>query len=397
MFAEKILRKHVSIIHAYSNMSALQRKIVNVLLYEALNKNGHFNCDNSVVIECSMPFFKFSRLINFRSKNTQYLKEAIDGLASLKIEWNLLKDKVPTNISFINLRILHGSPTFYKNGSFNFSFHKLMLNLVGNPIIYGSIDLDIQSQFVSRYGHSLYENSTRFVNLKKDKIISLDIFRKMLGVREDKYPSARELMRNVIKTSIEEVNDCANFVVNLDSIKSGRKITGFELSVTNKKKTSLLERKIEPSKQIEIQQLIKLAFGEVSVSILNNILEDYPQDYILEKITYTKKHARKEQTGLYPIAYFISALRDDYKDIGQLVDDIEKKQPNAIDQTHYDWEEKLNLLFNDLNAWKRNLEYAKTSKNPSLEEIKKIILQCEEKLQQHFLERKNFELKEKAG
>ena len=120
MLAEKVLRKHVSIIHAYSMMSVLQRKIVNVLLYEAIQSKNADNNQNSVTVECIMPFSKLASVINFNSNNTQYLKEAIDGLASLKIEWNLLKDKAPTDISFLNLRILHGSPTFYHDGTFNF-------------------------------------------------------------------------------------------------------------------------------------------------------------------------------------------------------------------------------------------------------------------------------------
>jgi len=49
-----------------------------------------------------------------------------------------------------------------------------MLNFIGSPSIYGTIDLELQSQFESKYGHSLYENSTRFLNLQKGKIIPLD-------------------------------------------------------------------------------------------------------------------------------------------------------------------------------------------------------------------------------
>ena len=146
MLAEKVLRKHVAIIHAYSMMSALQRKIVNVLLYQAIHTKNDDRNQGSVAVECLMPFSKLAKAVNFNSNNTQYLKEAIDGLASLKIEWNLLKDKAPTDISFLNLRILHGSPTFYQNGEFNFSFHKFMLDLAGNPPIYGTIDIDIQAQ-----------------------------------------------------------------------------------------------------------------------------------------------------------------------------------------------------------------------------------------------------------
>ncbi|HEM0360646.1 TPA: RepB family plasmid replication initiator protein, partial [Legionella pneumophila] len=128
MFAEKTIRKHVTIIHAYSLMSVLQRKIVNVLLYEAIKGDGRINNhQNSVAVECNMPFSKLLKAVKFNSNNTQYLKESIDGLASLKIEWNLLKDKVPTDISFLNLRVLHGAPTFYQDNTINFSFHKIML------------------------------------------------------------------------------------------------------------------------------------------------------------------------------------------------------------------------------------------------------------------------------
>ncbi|HHJ0490533.1 TPA: initiator RepB protein, partial [Legionella pneumophila] len=88
MFAEKTIRKHVTIIHAYSLMSILQRKIVNVLLYEAIKGDGRINNhQNSSAVECNMPFSKLLKAVKFNSNNTQYLKESIDGLASLKIEW----------------------------------------------------------------------------------------------------------------------------------------------------------------------------------------------------------------------------------------------------------------------------------------------------------------------
>ena len=139
MLARGIIRKHVAIIHAYSLMNALQRKIVNVLLCETMNEDALLaNGQDSVAVECRMPLAKVSKLTNFNSKNTKYLKEAIDGLASLKITWNLLKDKVPTEVSFLNLRLLHGSPTFYHDGTFNFSFHKIFLDFIGNPPVYGT-------------------------------------------------------------------------------------------------------------------------------------------------------------------------------------------------------------------------------------------------------------------
>ena len=47
----------------------------------------------------------------------------------------------------------------------------------------------------------------------------------------------RELTRNVIAPSIEEVNDRSDFVVSLETMRSGRKTTGFEVSINSKKKS----------------------------------------------------------------------------------------------------------------------------------------------------------------
>jgi len=205
----------------------------------------------------------------------------------------------------------------------------------------------------------------------------------------------RELMRNVIKPATEEVNDCAEFIVNVENIKIGRKIIGFELSVENKNKTFPLDKQ-QLFKKNKVGQSIKLVFGGISESVLNNILESYSEDYILEKIAYTKKHAKKELTGLYPIPYFISALRNDYKSIEQRENNIE--QLPGIPNQDYSWQEKLCYLEDDLNLWKRHLEHAKAIKNSLLmENAEKIIFQCEEKLQEHFLKRSKSSLEEETA
>ncbi|HAT1722254.1 TPA: RepB family plasmid replication initiator protein [Legionella pneumophila] len=386
MFAEKTIRKHVTIIHAYSLMSVLQRKIVNVLLYEAIKGDGRINNhQNSVAVECNMPFSKLSKAVKFNSNNTQYLKESIDGLASLKIEWNLLKDKVPTDISFLNLRVLHGAPTFYQDNTINFSFHKIMLDLLVNPSIYGTIDIDLQSEFESKYGHALYENSTRFINLQKNKIIQLDTFRKILGVPEHKYPSMRELTRNVISPSLEEVNDRANFVVSLEPIRVGRKVIGFEVLVQNKKNTTISEVSCIDSENEKINKEIKATFGILNGAVLENIINNYSEEYIQEKINYTKKYAKKELTGFYPIPYFISALKYDYKF---------KEEPNPegsqkkLSNEEIEWEKKLFALQAELNHWEKLSGYTKAGDNQEhIKNMQKFVLESQEKLKKHYLEK----------
>jgi len=384
MLAEKTIRKHVVIIHAYSLMSVLQRKIMNVLLYEASKSNNRLNTQNSVAVECQIPFSILCKTLKFKSNNTQYLKEAVDGLASLKIEWNLLKDKVPTDISFLNLRILHGAPTFYQDNTLNFSFHKVMLDLVENPSIYGTLDIDLQSEFESKYSHALYENSTRFMNLQKNKIVELAVFRKLLGVKENKYPSMRELTRNVVSPAIEEVNDRANFIVNLEAVKSGRKTIGFEVSVTNKKKANTQENPLNNLENEKIDNEVKQTFGMITKSVLQNIINNYSEEYILEKINYTKKCAKKESTGFYPVPYFISAIKHDYKFKEEPAYQETKEKPLVAKD---EWGIKLRSLVTDLNHWKKLFAYAnETSNEVQIKYMTNLIVECEEKIRKHYLE-----------
>lgn len=380
MIAEKVVRKHVAIIHAHSMMSALQRKIFNVLLYEAHHATNKHENNDSVSIECSMPLSALSKEVKFKSNNIQYLKESIDELASLKIEWNLLKDRVPTNISFLNMRVLQGSPTFYKDGLFNFSFHKVMLSLLNTPSVYGTIDLEIQSQFESKYGHALYENASRLVNLQKEKIIELDVFRKIFCVQENKYETMRELRRNVITKSTEEVNDLANFTVNIEDIKSNNKIIAFKLNVQDKKKITKFHLKSEPNDaRGKLIEAITLTFGNIKEQVLNSILKNYLDDYIFEKIAYTKKHAKKEHTNLYPIAYFISALKNDFRSNESTIQKKEtcKEQNTVLSQ----WNHDLSNIKSDLAHWKRVSEQLLDQTRK--EDANKIIFDIEKKLEAH--------------
>jgi hypothetical protein len=380
MSADRVIRKHVAIIHAYSLMSLLQRKIFNVLLYEANRNEFRLHHPDSVAVECRIPLSALSKAVRFNSHNSQYIKEAIDELASLKIEWNLLKDRVPTTISFLNLRVLHGAPTFYQDSTLNFSFHKVLLDLITNPPIYGTIDLEVQAEFESKYGQSLYENSTRFVNLHKSNVIALDTFRKLLGVQEDKYTSMRELTRNVIAPAMEEVNERSDFVVSLAPQRMGRKTTGFELAVTAKKKTAATPPPTCQQDKQHICEELQRTFGVINTSVLETILQHYSEAYILEKIAYTKQHVKKT-ASFYPIAYFISALKGDYKLPSSEQPSITVDMPlNEVQQ----WRGKLQNLQHDLQHWQAMLNYAQAEDAVQIERLHDIIRACEEKLRHHY-------------
>lgn len=81
----QILKKHVSAIHAVADLTALQRKLVNALLYNAydnlLTVRDH---KISTRILCEM--------IGFDSKNISYLKEALVGIMETVMQFDIMED-----------------------------------------------------------------------------------------------------------------------------------------------------------------------------------------------------------------------------------------------------------------------------------------------------------------
>lgn len=389
----KILRKHVSIIHSNSDVTILQRKIINALLHEA-TKEKYKSTEGLVAIDFCMPLSTLSKAINFNSNNTKYLKESIDKLALLTVAWNLLKDKAPENISFLNLRFLQGSPTFYQDGTFVFSFHKFFIDLLNNPSVYGSIDLDVQSWFESKYSHSLYENSTRLVNLQqKYKFIEISVFKMLLGVNDDSYDGTAELTRSIITPALEEVNDRADFLVTIEKVKEGRRVIGFNLSAVkkdknNKKSSELIE--LEQGKQEacqEIKRMLGKYFGKINEKILLNIFQNYSEEYILEKMHYTIERAKKETTGLYPIPYFMSALKNDYR--SNKIKTLEITAEDLTDNVMKNWENVRDALEIDLaHCRQTQSRYLKSTTDDNiLQSAQKMIDDCERKLREHYLKR----------
>src|SRR3990167_10976647 len=80
-----VLKKHVGLIHCENKLSLMQRKICNILLFNALD---HIN--DKEIHELSLR--KLCSLIGFNSNDIQLIKQSIKSLISIVMEWNLLED-----------------------------------------------------------------------------------------------------------------------------------------------------------------------------------------------------------------------------------------------------------------------------------------------------------------
>jgi hypothetical protein len=162
------------------------------------------------------------------------------------------------------------------------------------------------------------------------------------------------------------------------------------VSVNDKKKITSTTSISDSSKNDKVYIEIRKAFGSLNKALLENIINHYSEEYILEKISYTKKYAKKENSGFYPIPYFISALKHDYKFKEESQSKNTEKKP--LDK-QIEWQNKLDFLRADLNHWEKSFKWIEDKNDETqIKNIKNIIAGCQEKIKEHL----NRSIQEKA-
>lgn len=128
-------------------------------------------------------------------------------------------------------------------GVLTYSFDAMLIEILQKSSVWGKIALPLLMAFTSKYAISLYENASQFVNLsfKSSQDFSLDEFRSMLGVPEDKYPAFGEFNKHVLKPAVAEVNALAPFGLSAMPVKQGKKVVTIRIGWWKKDADQLKE------------------------------------------------------------------------------------------------------------------------------------------------------------
>lgn len=220
------LKKAAPAIHIASKngrLSFLQRKIGNILLYNAyqdlLTKEIH-----------SIRVRDLAENVGFNSNDYDLLKTSLKQLRNIAIEWNVLnkdgKEKWGVSSMIAEAQI--------ENGLITYSYPPMLRKLLYNPEIFARIDLRVQKRFSGNYALSLYENCYRFKSSGTTGVIPLDMWKKLMGVEAGgTYEVFKNLNRKIIKPAIEEINQVSDIYVTVEYIKDGRKVIGLQFNITD--------------------------------------------------------------------------------------------------------------------------------------------------------------------
>lgn len=310
---DMFLKKHVGLIHCENRLTLIQRKICNILLFNALEK-----INDQEIHEISLK--QLCSLVGYNSHDSKLIKESIKSLISVVMEWNLLEDTAINTadcsdeaISWNASALLAGASI--RAGVVSYSYSPQIKSVLSSLEIYGRINLFVQSKFNSSYSLVLYENAVRFKNIQQTAWFPIELFRSLMGVSGDKYASFKEFKRNVISTAVKEINQKSDILIEPQFKKAGRNITSIQFLIRENesyapsfRKKSLSKVKGVESKQSSLTTVLCSEY-QLSEKQAREIVSDYEPDYIREKMEFIKAKKNVDHLG----AYLISALKKDYK------------------------------------------------------------------------------------
>jgi hypothetical protein len=253
------------------------------------------------------------RLIGYQGNNHAAIREALKGLISTVIEWNLINDETGaenwTASSIIASVSLEGPMCYY-------AYSPRMKQLLHSPSMFGKIDLVIQSRFRSSYGLALYENCIRYRGLPHTKWFDMDMFKKLMGIPAGMYEVFRDFKRRVLDKAVDEVNTYSDLVIESECVREGRKIVKVRFKLKERaKKTRLGNSKPlkEPDSPEDALKIRLMAFG-LSETQSRQLLTEYEAAFIEDKIGIVEA-SRPYQEGRVQnqAGYLLSALKKDYQ------------------------------------------------------------------------------------
>ncbi|MDX1900642.1 MAG: replication initiation protein [Gammaproteobacteria bacterium] len=300
------LKKHAAIIHCTNNLSLLQRKISNALLYHAYDQL-------MTAEEHQISVKELCKLIAYHGNNHSVIRDALRGLLATVIEWNVVDDATGTEdwtaSSILASVSLRGPTCLY-------AYSPRMKRLLHSPTMFGKINLFIQSRFRSNYGLALYENCIRYRGLGITKWFEMDTFRKLMGVPGDKYTIFRDFKRRVLDKSIEEVNMYSDLIIEPEIHREGRQVKQLRFQLKERPRKVRLGASQSNDSMSTDDPLRKTLIEQFQLSAIQvaEVIREYDPAFITSKIKLIESSRNYQQGKVKNIAgYLMSALKNDYQ------------------------------------------------------------------------------------
>ena len=331
------LKKHTSAIHTSGKLSLLERKLSNVLLYNAYdqlltNRTHQIN------------IYLLAEISGFNSNDMRLLKASLRKLKRVEIEWDILEEDGTNTWGTSNLL----ASVEINSSTCTYEYSAKIAEKLSTPDLYGIISLEIQKDFTSGYALTIYEICSRYKGLLSKRPCcyshwySLEHFKQFLGVdTSDYYQNFKELNRKIIKPSVHEINGSlkkyagTDIQIDPEYKKKGRFVSDIRFKISPNSQSPLpLEKNdyddIRSTKNYS--SLVEYGFSDRAAI---HVIQTNDEKYVSEKLAIT---AEAVNTGSIRSVsgYLKKAIDENYQPklsaVGKQSEKAKKKEAANLEQ-----------------------------------------------------------------
>ena len=216
----KLLYKHVGLIECEGELSVLERKLINALLFKGFEDKNPMDWHSILWADLKL-------LVLYKSKNVQHMLQKMKNLTVKEIQWLVLtsSDSVgctPCRSPFLEKYYIEGRYLYYR-------YPEALIQFCGKPSVYAALCISSLMQLKSPYSIALYENCARYQGLGYSNWYTFKTLKKRLGFSED-AKNYSLFKRRTLEPAIDEVNDLTHLILGLREQGRGeRRKIGFTI------------------------------------------------------------------------------------------------------------------------------------------------------------------------
>ena len=155
--------------------------------------------------------------------------------------------------------------------------------------------LEQTAELNSVYSIRLYELLIQWRNIGKTPLFEINQFREQLGIDANEYPQMNNFKARVLGLAINEINKHTDIIVDYEQHKTGRTITGFTFTFTQKKQPKDVTPKPKKSEAKPKAAKQEEQLDWMTADILDRFigLSMAQQQSVLDKVEATLKGAKQ--------------------------------------------------------------------------------------------------------
>lgn len=237
----KVLMKDNSLIKAKYNLTLVQNRIFEILLYK-------FQKEKDGILSCEVHRDEFKKLIGKEKDKT--IKGISDLLESLRVKEILIAEKIKGKDKYKWHRygLINGSTYNEETDTFTIrataEIYELIQNYYDKREGYTPINLIIKLGMNNYYAQRLYDLLRVWSGSKTIIRYEVNELKELLQI-ENKYDLYGDFKKRVISPAIKELNSTGYFEIDVKENKVGRRVESIDFIVKDKDKRKYFQQELD--------------------------------------------------------------------------------------------------------------------------------------------------------